>query len=329
VTDEEVFQRAIAENPGDDTIRLLFADWLEERGDRRAEFLRLDCTLEGMKPSEEYYAEMIRRWLDLRARLNPAWLASVGRRKPVKAILSDIHGNLEALEAVLADAARHGATEVYCLGDVVGYGPNPMECLELSMGWKVVLLGNFDWAAVSGDDLGGWGVRSAADSIFWFRRLLASRDGGEALGTFLAERPRTHEEKAVTFVHGTPRNPLNEYIFPEDIYNRRKMERIFASFPWCCFHGHTHVPGIVTDSLEYHSPADIGSRWHLGTCKMLCDVGSVGQPRDGDRRASYVLFDGQTIHFRRVEYDLEQTIQKVHAHPELDNILGDRLRDGR
>jgi diadenosine tetraphosphatase ApaH/serine/threonine PP2A family protein phosphatase len=122
---------------------------------------------------------------------------------------------------------------------------------------------------------------------------------------------------------------LNEYVFPEDIYNRRKMEKIFALVPKYAFQGHTHVPGVFTEDLRFLSPEDINYEYRLGEQKLMINVGSVGQPPDGDPRACYVIIDGDTIRFRRVEYPLEQTIQKIYAIPELDNFLGDRLREGR
>ena len=249
----------------------------------------------------------------------------------MKAIISDIHSNLEALQAVLADIKNQGVTDVYCLGDVVGYGPNPRECVDAVMGCKVVLLGNHDQGAMF--DPEGFNP-SAERAIFWTRQQLEQADGSRSIKEkrweFLAERPRqVREEGGFLYVHGSARNPLNEYVFPEDIYNQRKMERIFALVERYCFQGHTHVPGIFTENLQFHSPEDIEYEFKLEGQKTLCNVGAVGQPRDGDWRACYVLLDDDTIRFRRVEYDVESTIKKIYAIPELENFLGDRLRDGR
>ncbi len=95
------------------------------------------------------------------------------------------------------------------------------------------------------------------------------------------------------------------------------------------FQGHTHVPGIFTESLEFLSPDEIDFVYKLDSQKTLCNVGSVGQPRDGDWRACYVLLDGTTIRYRRVEYDLETTIRKIRDIEELDDFLAERLRGGR
>ncbi|MCG8583557.1 MAG: metallophosphoesterase family protein, partial [Pirellulales bacterium] len=131
------------------------------------------------------------------------------------------------------------------------------------------------------------------------------------------------------YVHGSARNPLNEYVFPEDIYNQRKMERIFSLIERCCFQGHTHVPGVFTESLQFSSPEELDYRYELGEQKVMVNVGSVGQPRDGDPRSSYVVLEDDSIRFVRVEYDIEKTIQKIYDTPSLNNFLGDRLREGR
>ena len=249
----------------------------------------------------------------------------------MKAIISDIHSNLEALKAVLDDIEKQGITEIYCLGDVIGYGPNPRECIDLIMNCKVVLLGNHDQGALFDPD----GFNRAAEmAIMWTRQQLElpteARGAQAKRWEFLAERPRTHRENGYLFVHGSARNPLNEYVFPEDIYNQRKMERIFTLVERYCFQGHTHVPGVFTEDLQFLTPDDVNGAYKLDGRKTLCNVGSVGQPRDLDPRGCYILLDDDdTIRFRRVEYDVETTIRKIYAIPELENFLGDRLREGR
>jgi predicted phosphodiesterase len=250
------------------------------------------------------------------------------------AILSDIHSNLAALHAVLADIDSQGAAAIYCLGDVVGYGPDPCACVDVARSFHLTLLGNHDQGALFDPD----GFSGTAErAIFWTRRQLEQspepRSVREARWEFLAERPRTFKENGMLFVHGSARNPLNEYVFPEDVADHRKMERIFPLVERCCFQGHTHVPGVFVElsreQTKFYTPDEVSGVYRLDARKVLVNVGSVGQPRDGDRRASYVLFDGETIRFRRVEYDVEATVQKIHAIPDLDRILGDRLRDGR
>jgi predicted phosphodiesterase len=246
-----------------------------------------------------------------------------------RAILSDIHGNLEALEAVLADVQTQQVEEIYCLGDIVGYGPNPRECIDRVMTFSMVVLGNHDQGALFDPE----GFSSNAErAIFWTREQLESGDGPDAAlkrWDFLAELPRAVRQPKQLFVHGSPRNPLNEYVFPEDVYNTKKLEKLFSLVDHVSFQGHTHVPGVFTDDFRFYQPSDIGHRFTFGPRKAMVNVGSVGQPRDNDPRSCYVLLTDDTVEFRRIAYPFEQTAEKIYAIPELDNFLGDRLRDGR
>ena len=261
------------------------------------------------------------------------------RRASVKAIISDIHSNLEALQAVLKDIEQQGVTEIYCLGDIVGYGPNPRECVDLVMQCKIVLLGNHDQGAMFDPD--GFNRPRRTRHLLDARTAgIASAEGRQAKERrweFLAERPRSVRESGLLFVHGSARNPLNEYVFPEDIYNQRKMERIFALVEKYCFQGHTHVPGIFTEQVAEtctsftapkRSNISIGS-----TAARRCATSAPSANRaTATGAACYILLDdgdAAVIHYRRVEYDIETTIKKIYAIPELDNFLGDRLRDGR
>ena len=131
------------------------------------------------------------------------------------------------------------------------------------------------------------------------------------------------------FVHGSVRNPINEYVFPEDVYNRRKMEKLFSMIQRTCFQGHTHVPGVFTSEMKFLRPDEISYRYRLTDDKVMVNVGSVGQPRDGDWRSCYVILEEPNVTFRRVEYDVDKTAQRIYDIPELDRFLGDRLRDGR
>jgi diadenosine tetraphosphatase ApaH/serine/threonine PP2A family protein phosphatase len=147
---------------------------------------------------------------------------------------------------------------------------------------------------------------------------------------FLASLPHLHCQDSDLFVHGSPRNPYHEYIFPEDIANEPKMAAVFALFDHYCFTGHTHHPGIFTEDGRFLSPEEVGNRYRLDGKKTLVNVGSVGQPRDGDWRACYVLvLDGELIRYRRVEYDVEATVKKIRDNEHLDDFLGERLKDGR
>lgn len=240
------------------------------------------------------------------------------------AILSDVHGNLEALECVLADIQQQGIERIFCLGDIIGYGPNPRECIDHCREFNVCLLGNHDNGALFDPD--GFS-RGAEQAIFWTRRELENSDfeGCEDRWDFLAQLPRTHRIGDLMLVHGSARNPLEEYVFPEDIYNQRKIDRIFGFIQKYCFQGHTHVPGVFTENCRFYSPTDVSNKYSLGDQKLMVNVGSVGQPRDNDPRSCYVVLSGDGIEFRRVEYPFEVTREKILQIDELDNFLGERL----
>jgi diadenosine tetraphosphatase ApaH/serine/threonine PP2A family protein phosphatase len=239
--------------------------------------------------------------------------------------MSDIHGNLAALESVLADIQDQGIDEIYCLGDVVGYGPNPCECIDkVREHCTVCLLGHHDHAVLFGPE--GFGV-GAEQSVYWTREILESSDSEDRIH-FLCELPRIITEPRRTFVHASPRNPLHEYVFPYDIQNLPKMEKIFARCEKDCFYGHTHIPGIITEDLRFLAPEDVNSEYQLNGQKHLINVGSVGQPRDGNPDACYVILDGVCVRFRRVAYDIEATARQVYDIPQLINFTGDRLFEG-
>ncbi|NBP88244.1 MAG: metallophosphoesterase [Planctomycetia bacterium] len=253
------------------------------------------------------------------------------------AIISDIHGNLEALTAVLADIEKQQVDSIYCLGDVVGYGPNPCECLKLVRErCEKVILGNHDQGALF--DPEGFNV-GAERAIRWTREQLErhdqrTRNPDDNLSDFLGELPRSFSEEDILFVHGSARRPLDEYVFPEDIYNPLKLKHIFELVTRLVFQGHTHIPGVFTLAPEFVAaavgPGTTEVRMKLPASKAMINVGSVGQPRDTDPRSCYVVVeDFDTVRYRRIPYDAAATCAKIHAIPDLDNFLGDRLLQGR
>lgn len=246
-----------------------------------------------------------------------------------RALISDVHSNLEALRVVLDDIRQQGIEEIYCLGDIIGYGPNPRECLDHVRQCRVTILGNHDQAAMFDPD----GFNPVAlRAVYWTREQL--EQGGtpaqiNARWDFLGELPRMHDEGSYLFVHGSVREPTNEYVFPEDVYNQRKMQALFDRLRLYSFQGHTHIPGVFTSSGEFLSPDEFNYCYRLTSEKTMVNVGSVGQPRDGDPRACYAILTDETVTFRRLEYPVEETIAKIYREPDLDNMLGDRLREGR
>ncbi len=250
-----------------------------------------------------------------------------------RAIISDIHGNIEALEAVLKEIQAQRPDEIICLGDIIGYGPDPVPCLDRIMAVSTLtIMGNHDQAAIF-DPTGFNPV--ALRAIYWTRDQLEkdSRNVEQShrRWDYLGELPRRHDEGEFLFVHGSPRDPTNEYVFPEYIYDRDKMAALMQRFEKYCFQGHTHIPGVFTESGSFFTPEDVKNVYHLNHEKVMVNVGSVGQPRDEDPRACYVILDTdeRTVTFVRIEYDVATTRRKILAIPELDNMLGERLMGGR
>lgn len=255
------------------------------------------------------------------------------------AIISDIHSNLDALNTVFSDIADRKIEQIICLGDVIGYGPQPAECLDAVMErCQVCLMGNHDYAVLYEPYNFNIGAESAC---FWTRsQLEAEPDPAKRgrrwdfLGSMLVKHtvqspvPRQGE---MVFVHGSPRRPINEYIFPDDVYtNPNKIHGLFERFGKLCFVGHTHVPGVFLDTPDFYTPEEMEDTFTISeTYKSLINVGSVGQPRDRDSRASYVVVDDTSVHFIRVPYNVDAAIEKMRAIPELDEYLANRLREGR
>ena len=225
-------------------------------------------------------------------------------------LISDVHANLEALEAVLDDAGRRGFDELWFLGDAVGYGPDPNACVErlLALEPAVWLAGNHDWAALGKLDLAAFNPEARLATEWTQARLRP-----DLSAVLDALKPRVDApERGLTWVHGSPRHPVWEYILDSAV-----AAGGFEAFTTeiCCF-GHTHVPMVYAeglDGVERCRPAadqelllDAGQRY-------LLNPGSVGQPRDGDPRASYALFDpaARRLTLHRVAYDVERVQEKI------------------
>ncbi|MCS5631745.1 MAG: metallophosphatase family protein [Pirellulaceae bacterium] len=249
------------------------------------------------------------------------------------ALISDIHGNFEALQTVLADIREQQISRIFCLGDIVGYGPNPRECLdEVIRKCDITILGNHDEATLFDPD----GFNPVAlQAVYWTRDQL-EQAGGNATQAhkrwdFLGELPRQHTEDNLLFVHGSAREPTNEYVFPEDVYKRPKLEAIFSRVTQYCFQGHTHIPGVFTHDFDFITPDECDYEYQLGSEKALINVGSVGQPRDEDPRSCYTIFDSETnlLQFRRLSYANDETARKIYSIEQLHDSLGNRLKAGR
>lgn len=249
----------------------------------------------------------------------------------MKAIISDIHANYEALKAVLADIRKRGIKQIICLGDIVGYGPSPKECIDEARDFDLTILGNHDEAALFSEQTEYFNP-IARDAVDWTRRILedpADTRNNNRRWSFLGELQRTYTNDTALYVHGSPRRPVREYVFPEDIANGSKMQDIFSRIENVCFIGHTHMPGVFTEDLSFKPPQEVFNKYNLNSGKAIVNVGSVGQPRDGDNRACYVVVNDNEIEWVRVPYDFERTMKKIYETQGLDNFLADRLAEGR
>jgi len=249
------------------------------------------------------------------------------------AIISDVHANREALETVLAELDGLKPERIVCLGDLVGYGPDPAWCVDtIRERCQIVIGGNHDLALVYGArDF----TESAGATVRYHRQILMPRMDDSPQDeqrvqrwNFLKALPHRHEEDGRLFVHGSPRNPVSEYLRERDckLGMMDKLSENFALIPWVCFVGHTHQPGVITGDLDFIRP-EAAYRVEEGK-KVIINVGSVGQPRDKDPRASFVTVNWPEIQFLRVEYDLETTVRKLESTGGPDPNFPARLRAG-
>lgn len=224
-------------------------------------------------------------------------------------IITDIHGNLPALQAVLEDAGNVDA--VWCLGDVVGYGPSPNECVQLVRLQPnlVCLLGNHDAASVGMLDVDTFNPEARL-SVNWTQGVLSAENQ-----VYLRQRPLTQVVENVTLVHGSPRHPIYEYLLDTRAATEN-FEHFGTDF---CFVGHTHLPVMFTiKGGDYMARFTVPSEGEAAELKprAIINPGSVGQPRDRDPRAAYAIFDTETNtwHPHRVAYDIAATQQAMREH---------------
>ncbi|RKY42655.1 MAG: metallophosphoesterase [Candidatus Makaraimicrobium thalassicum] len=237
-------------------------------------------------------------------------------------ILSDIHGNLQAFESVISSFPKTDNSRIVCAGDVVGYGADPNECIELimSLGAENVL-GNHDAAVIDKTDISYFN-ENARKAVLWTRERLdrAGRD-------YLNGLPLVRENPSFTVVHGTLHDPA-EFIYMQSGTEAMRTFEILNTK--ICFVGHSHVPGVFVyrdsglyQSFERKISLEDGARY-------IVNVGSVGQPRDNDNRACYCVYDSSSgeIEFHRIKYDVISARERIISAG-LPGALGDRLLFGR
>lgn len=238
-------------------------------------------------------------------------------------IFSDVHGNHVALQAVLDFYRRNGVENFVCCGDIVGYGPQPLECAETLRGLKnlIAVMGNHDAAVVGKIDI-KWFNPNAAWAIDFARGQLT----GQALD-FIARLPERAETADFTVVHGSPRKPLTEYLLSEGQFLDNAKN--WSVSP--CFIGHSHMPLYFRDVENGVPETDFINPLVkiLVKGKLMLNPGSVGQPRDGDTRAACGIYDSALKCFElyRVFYDVE-AVQKMMLELKMPGILSERLSFG-
>ncbi len=238
-------------------------------------------------------------------------------------VISDIHANLTALDTVLEDAGK--VDEVWCLGDIAGYGPDPNECIErlCALPKLTCMMGNHDYAAIGNQPLETFNS-DARKALVWQRKVLS-----EASMAFLRRLPETPVVRGeITLAHGSPRNSVWEYIM-----NTLVARLNLGAFqtPWC-FIGHSHFQAV----FQYHKDKDdisievpkAGTRYELSD-RALLNPGSVGQPRDRDPRSAYAIYYPKTHIWEphRVEYDIP-AVQKRILAAGLPQRHAERLAEG-
>jgi diadenosine tetraphosphatase ApaH/serine/threonine PP2A family protein phosphatase len=239
------------------------------------------------------------------------------------AIISDIHSNLEALQAVMKDIKKRRIKNTFCLGDLVGYGANPNECIEICVKEsKYITVGNHDWATLNKTNISVFNS-VAAQAIRWTQKAIKKSNLNR-----LKRLPLTQTIDNIFLVHATPHNPAQwNYLF-----SLNEFEAEFSLFDTqVCFIGHSHIPSAVfqdangyTDFLRENPFPLIQNR------KYIVNAGSVGQSRDLDPRACYVIYDGNnnSIEIVRLDYNIPRAQQKI-IEAGLPEILAERLLVGR
>jgi len=238
------------------------------------------------------------------------------------AVISDIHSNLHALEAVLTDIDAEAPDEIWCLGDVVGYGPRPNECADIVRERAaVVLVGNHDLAAIGKLGTSDFGPL-ATESAHWTKRTL-----GEEQAAWLRTLEPSATRDGLELFHGSARDPVWEYVLSEEV----ALENLELTTAPIVLVGHSHLALALSWDGERLDGglARGGTELDTSAARWLINPGSVGQPRDSDARAAWLLIDIATgrAAFRRVPYPIEQTQAEMRAEG-LPEDLATRLTRG-
>lgn len=240
----------------------------------------------------------------------------------LKAIFSDIHSNLQAYEAFIKDSKSEGVDKYYCVGDIVGYGANPRECIKITQQLNCpVVCGNHDWAAADKMPCNQFN-EYAKEAVFWTQRNI-----DEADKNYLSNLPFVYEEENLTLVHGSLDAPeeFNYILDLESAANNIKLQKTKL-----CFIGHSHVSGVFfkadAGGIDYTEETQIKLEPNI---YYLINAGSIGQPRDRNWRACYCLYDDEKnlLRFKRLEYDVKAA-SKAILSASIPAFLAQRIEEG-
>jgi len=238
------------------------------------------------------------------------------------AVISDVHANIDALREVLDDIARRKIEDILFLGDAVGYGPDPNECIELlAERCKISLAGNHDWGVIGLTDITYFNAY-ARYALEWTKGVITERNK-KILGSFSIKKELENED--ILLVHSTPKEP-EEWHYLLTLWDAEINFHYFGNK--FCFLGHSHQPFIIEEVpsgelISYKDAIRIKD-----SSRYIINTGSVGQPRDGDPRACFVTIDDENIEIRRVPYDIS-SVQNKMAGVRLPDRLIERLSTGR
>jgi len=238
------------------------------------------------------------------------------------AIISDIHGNLEALQAVIKECKDQGARAYFCIGDIVGYGANPIECIDIVRDLKALCVaGNHDWGVSGKLDIKYFNP-FAKEAIFWTQKILS-----KGYINYLNNLKTIIKQEEFILVHGTLNKP-KKFGYLNDI--NKAFDTFYLMDRNICFIGHTHIPQIMIkkgNNIFYSEEQSIKINPEY---KYIINIGSVGQPRDGNPQASYCIYDPdlERVEIKRIDYDIKSVQNKIILAG-LPSVLARRLTIGQ
>jgi len=239
------------------------------------------------------------------------------------AVISDIHSNLEALQAVLKDIKKRRIKKIFCLGDLIGYGANPNECIDLCLKESdLIIAGNHDWAAIGKTDVNRFNPM-ASEAIRWTKNKLTDASVAKLTGL-----PLTEKLGDLFLAHASPNKPAEWNYLTSFIDFQEAFDKFGEKI---CFIGHTHIPSAAFQDANSYTDLLRETPFPLiDKRRFIINVGSVGQPRDLDPRACYAIYDGNTntLELVRIEYNIPLTEQKI-MDAGLPEILAQRLSLGK